>query len=261
MPRVLTLGLIVFFWLVTLSMRAGAATVYCSNCSTELTQALERGTSLEQLQTILQSYHESIMQTTQQIELVRNNIQQYQNMLKNTAALPGDLINKVKGEFALLAKLTNEIRGLKGDVLATGEIFDGLYPELEMIRKMAGGDSNVTVSELWERWSRESDSAARATFQVTGSQLKDLSENSDELDRQIDRLLATPEGQMQAIQSGNSLAAMQVNEMRQLRAMMAVSIQASTQVDMKDEKEKQAAREMEKKFFDTSALKSRYQSN
>ncbi len=239
------------------SLPSWGATVYCTNCSTEWTQAMERGTSLEQLRTMLSSYHEAIMQTTQQIELVRNNIQQYQNMLKNTLALPGDLINQVKGEFARLAKLTNEINGLKADVLATGEVFDELYPDLEMLKSMAGGD--VSASELWERWSKESDSAARATFQVTGSQLKDLAENSEALDRQIDNLLSTPEGQMQALQSGNSLAAMQVNEMRQLRALMAVSIQASTQGAMKDEKQEQAAEEMKKNFFDGSAFKSQYQ--
>ncbi len=257
MTRAFTLGFIFLFWLVT-TVNAQAATVYCSNCSTELTQALERGTSLEQLQTILQTYHEAIMQTTQQIELVRNNIQQYQNMIKNTLALPGDLINQVKGEFALLAKLTNEIRGLKGDVLATGQIFDELYPELEMIKSMAGGDGNMSATELWERWSREGDSAARATFQVTGSQLKDLAENSDALDRQIDNLLSTPEGQMQAIKSGNALAAMQVNEMRQLRALMAVSIQASTQRAMQDAKQQQLSEERRKRFLDPSGLESQY---
>ena len=74
MTRVFTLGFIFLFWLVvTMTVKAEAATVYCTNCSTEWTQALERGTSLEQLRTMLSSYHEAIMQTTQQIELVRNN--------------------------------------------------------------------------------------------------------------------------------------------------------------------------------------------
>ncbi len=253
MTRIFTLGSILVLFL-TLTVKAEAATVYCTNCSTEWTQALERGTSLEQLRTMLSSYHEAIMQTTQQIELVRNNIQQYQNMLKNTLALPGDLINQVKGEFTRLAKLTNEISGLKADVLATGEVFDELYPELDMIKSMAGGD--VSASELWERWSKESDSAARATFQVTGSQLKDLAENSEALDRQIDNLLSTPEGQMQAIQSGNSLAAMQVSEMRQLRALMAVSIQAAVQAQQKDAKKAQADKAFMDQVFDSEAFKS-----
>jgi conjugal transfer/entry exclusion protein len=52
---------------------------------------------------------------------------------------------------------------------------------------------------------------------------------------------------------------MQVNEMRQLRAFMAVSIQASTQGAMKDEKAEQTAAEMKKQFFDGSSLKSQYQ--
>ena len=257
MPRVFALGSVFLFWLV-MTVNAGAVTVVCANCSTEWTQMMEQSTNLEQLQYMLSTYREAITQTTQQIELVRNNIQQYQNMLKNTLSLPGDLINQVKGEFARLAKLTNEIRGLKADILATGEVFDNLYPEMEMIRNMAGGDSDVDVKELWERWSKEGDSAARATFQVTGSQLKDLAENSEALDRQIDNLLSTPEGQMQAIQSGNSLAAMQVSELRQLRALMAVSIQASTQAAMRDAKRGQFSEERSKQFLDPTGLESQW---
>jgi P-type conjugative transfer protein TrbJ len=245
--------------LMALAAPAKALTVVCANCSENWMQLMERVTSLEQLQSMLDSYHEAMEQTRQQIALVKNNIQQYENMLKNTMSLPANLINQVKGEFAELAKLTNEIKALKSDVLAAGEVFDEIYPDLELMKNLAGGKGDVSIKDVWSKWSQETDRAAKATFQVTGSQLKDLAENSEALDRHIDNLLSTPEGQMQAIQSGNALAAMQVNEMRQLRALMATSIQAATQAMMKDEKREQLSVERREQLMDTSGFASQYQ--
>ncbi|MDR1921438.1 MAG: P-type conjugative transfer protein TrbJ [Candidatus Adiutrix sp.] len=218
--------------------------VVCVNCSEMWTQQMERVTSLEQLKNVLGTYHEAIMQTQQQIELVRNNIQQYQNMIQNTLNLPANLLGQLKGEFNRLAQLTNQLKALKGDVLAMGQVFEKAYPGLDMLKNMAGGGGDLNINELWDNWSKEIDRAAQATFQLTGSQLQDMADNSAALDQHIASLLSTPEGQMQAIQSGNSLAAVQINELRQLRALMAVSIQSATQMDMKKEKEEEVSREV-----------------
>lgn len=245
--------------LLTVAAPGQALTVTCLNCSENWTQQMERGTSLEQLKAMLDAYHEAMEQTRQQIALVQNNIDQYQNMLQNTLALPSDLINSVKGEFAELARLTNQINTLKNDVLATGEIFDDLYPDLELIRNLAGGKGDVSIKDVWEKWSQESERAAKAAFQVSGSQLNDLAKDSEALDRHIDRLLSTPEGQMQAIQSGNALAALEVSELRQLRALMATNIQSVTQSMMKEEKREQLSVERREQLLDTSGFASQYQ--
>jgi P-type conjugative transfer protein TrbJ len=63
---------------------------------------------------------------------------------------------------------------------------------------------------------------------------------------------------MQAIQSGNSLAALQIDELRQMRALMAVNIQAATQALMKDEKREQLSVERREQLMDTSGLASQY---
>lgn len=66
-----------------------------------------------------------------------------------------------------------------------GEVFNDLYPGLDLLKNMAGGQSGVGVKEIWTRWSKETDRAAQAAFQVTGSQLKDLSENPDALEPMV----------------------------------------------------------------------------
>jgi P-type conjugative transfer protein TrbJ len=217
---------------------------------------MERVTSLEQLQNLMRQYQEAVQQTQQQIALVRNSLQQYENMIQNTRNLPASLLNEVKGQFSSLAKLTGQLNTRKGDILALSQVFDEVYPDLGLLKNMA---ENSDVAEVWKKWSEESDRAAEAAFQLTGSQLKDIAENSQALDQHISKLLSTPEGQMEAIQSGNSLAAIQVDELRQLRALMATNIQAAIQMGMKAEKREQLSMEQRKIILDSEKLKSQYQ--
>jgi P-type conjugative transfer protein TrbJ len=244
------------FLFLALAAPGLALTVVCANCSDMWTQQMERVTSLEQLQNLMKQYQEMAEQTRQQIVLVKNNIQQYENMLQNTRNLPDTLLNEVKGRFASLAKLTGQLDTQKGDIFALSQVFDEVYPDLGLLKNMAGDSSS---EEAWKKWSEESDRAAEATFQLTGSQLKDLTENSQALDQHIGNLLSTPEGQMEAIQSGNSLAAIQGDELRQLRALMATNIQAATQMSMKAEKREQLSMEQRKIILDGEKLKSQYQ--
>ena len=53
----------------------------------------------------------------------------------------------------------------------------------------------------------------------------------------------TPDGQMRAIQAGNQLSALQVQEARQLRELMATQVQSQLASQMKAEKESQMAEE------------------
>lgn len=257
MKQVFTLAF-VFLFLIVVSP-AWAATVYCTNCSTRWTQQMDRITNLDQLKNQIKVYQESIQQTQQQIQMVANQIKQYENMLQNTANLPQNVLNEMKGQFKELAKLTQGLNLQKGDYMAMGQVFDEIYPGMDIIKGLAGGDSTKQIGEVWEEWSKEVDRAAQATFQVTGSQLKDLAENSDKLDDHISRLLSTPEGQMQAIQSGNSLAAIQVNELRQLRMLMATNIQMATQMAMKQEKRGQLSKEQLDHILDTSGMAKQYE--
>ena len=237
----------------------GAKTVWCLNCSDKWTQKMERVTNVEQLRNAVKTYHEEMEQTQKQIQILQTTIQQYENMLKNTVNLPQNILGEMKGTFSQLAQLTNSLNLQKGDYMAMGQIFDEVYPGLDIIKGLAGGDSDMTVDEIWQKWSAEADRAALATFQVTANQLRDIAENSGDLDNQVSRLLSTPEGQMQALQSGNSLAAIQIDELRQLRMLMATNIQMTTQMAMKDEKREQLSKEQIDHIMDTSGTAKQYQ--
>ncbi|TIH11251.1 conjugal transfer protein TrbJ, partial [Marinifilum sp. JC120] len=76
--------LILILVLLMNSTSANAMTVTCTNCSDKILQMLERVTNIEQLESMYRTYAEEMMQTQQQIMMVKQNIDQYVNMVKNT---------------------------------------------------------------------------------------------------------------------------------------------------------------------------------
>ena len=87
------------------------------------------------------------------------------------------------------------------------------------------------------------DQAAQATFQLSGYQLDDLQKDAGKFQSYLNELLATPDGQQKAIMAGNQLSALQVQEARQLRELMATQVQSNLASQMKSEKESQMSEE------------------
>ncbi len=219
---------------VLLALPAGAEAIVCSNCSNVFVQALERITSLEQLQTLTSQYSEAIQQTAQQIQMV-------QNMIQNTASLPGNVKSQLAGQFTNLASLTSTLKTQRGEMTALAEVFNTLFPEQSEFADLAGASpaeiaaANQKYRDHWDTWSSSVDQASEATFQLSGQQLQEL-QDTGELENYINGLLQSPDGQMQAIQAGNQLATIQIQEARQLRELMATTTQSSLASQMKAEK-------------------------
>ena len=228
---------------------AHALTVTCTNCSNVVTQMLERITSMEELSTLMNSYQESVMQTAQQIRMVQQNIEQYANMVQNTMQLPSNLVNELKGSLTRLANLSSTLRTQRGDMVALGQVFMNLFPEQLLFGDLAGASpaqveqANARYEAEWNKWAANVDQATQATFQLSGQQLADLQQDPERFQSYIDNLLSTPDGQQKAIMAGNQLSALQVQEARQLRGLMATQAQSALSSQMKAEKESQMEQE------------------
>jgi len=239
---------------------ARAATVTCTNCSNMVTQMLERVTSVEQLSALRSQVSEAMTQTAQQIRMVQQNIEQYANMLQNTAQLPSNLINEIKGNITRLASLSSSLQTQRGDMKALGQVFMNLFPEQSLFGNLAGASpaqveqANARYEAEWNKWAANVDQATQATFQLSGQQLSDLQQDPERFQSYIDNLLSTPDGQQKAIMAGNQLAALQVQEVRQLRELMATQIQSNIATIMKAEKESQMQQELWRDVSKTGKL-------
>ena len=222
--------------ILALAAPATGYTVYCSNCSTIVTQMLEYATDLKQLTEMASQTQEAIQQTTQQINMVRN-------MIQNTMQLPSALRSEYASQLTQLARLTNQLNTHRADAAGIARTINSLYPDLSAVTDLVGSSNQAQANRqyqaAYDKWSQEVDKSTLATYQVSGQQLKDL-EDTGRLEAHVNSLLNTPEGQMQAIQAGNQLAALQVSEQRQLRELLATQAQASMAAQAKAEKQSQA---------------------
>ncbi len=235
--------------------------VHCTNCSDTFTQSLERVTNLEKLQQVYKQVTEAIKQTEQQIELVQKNIDQLENMVKNTVSLPDKIRTKILGTFQKLSSLSQSLNLQRGDASALSQIFSSTYAGTGTIRDLAKSTRETmesaagTFDEMRKKWSDEVDRSQQAAFQESGMQIQDLEQKATELESQLNDLLTTPDGQMKALEAGNQLASMQLQEAQKLRSLLSISVQASVQKTMKDEKNEQIAEEAWKSALTTDKIK------
>lgn len=239
---------------------AHALTVTCTNCSTNLVQLLDRITNMEQLQNIIGQYQENIQQTAQQIRIVQQNIEQYSNMVQNTVQLPAYLVSELKGNLTRLANLSGNLKTLRGDIVGLGQVFNSLFPEQSLFGDLAGASpeqveaANAKYQQQWDTWAETVDQASQATFQLSGHQLEELQADAGKFQSYLDELLSTPDGQQKAIMAGNQLSALQVQEARQLRELMATQVQSSLASQMKAEKESQMSQETWRETLKTDRI-------
>lgn len=246
--------------LALVSSPAHAFVVTCTNCSTNMVQMLDRITSIEQLQNVIGQYQENIQQTAQQIRMVQQNIEQYANMVQNTMQLPANLINEAKGSLTRLSILTSKLKTQRGDIVALGEIYNSLFPELGFLGGLAASTpeqveaANAKYRAHWDKWAETVDQASQATFQLSGQQLEEMQKNAGRFDQYLDELLSTPDGQQKALMAGNQLSALQVQEARQLRELMATQIQSNLASQVKSEKESQMSEEAWRETIKTDRI-------
>ena len=247
--------ILVFCAMLTLPRAVLADTVYCTNCSNTALQSLQHALASSSLAELKAAYTQYVQQTAHQIQMVQQNIEQYANMVQNTLQLPAAVISEISGELSKLSQITSAINTLRNDITGMANVFDQLYRTQDEVKKLANmpkellSGRNTTYRGYWDDWAKRVDESTKATFQLSGKQLQEL-ENSGKLQDYINKLLSTPEGQQQALMAGNQLAALQIQESRQLRELIATKFQSDLSSQNKQEKQGQYGEELSRKMND-----------
>jgi P-type conjugative transfer protein TrbJ len=253
MNRIL-LSLIAVVFLLSGPAYAGVP-VSCVNCSTNFMDALQQVHNVKELAQLIEQTSQSITQTEAQLHMVVQNMERYANMVQNTRKLPERMTTQVQDNFTRLADLSKQLKTHRGEASALNQIFSATYASRTAIRELASvprdsyGEAARTYDQWVGKWSDEVDRSQKAQFAASGEQIHEIENEAKELAGKTTELLKTPEGQMQALEAGNTLALMQLQEAQKLRYLLAVTAQASAGKDEKAEKEDQKAREDWKDFL------------
>lgn len=243
MTKKLSLALIVAV-VVMVGAETEAKSFYCTNCSEKWMQALDRVTNVNELATLTQQLDNEISQTAYQLQMVQQNVQRYELMMKNTKGLSPDMVRRLSGELRHMGSLVRQLEVRRAEAAAARRYYNEMYPE----QAAFGGMTTHEYQKQWDRWASESDRANRETYSLSAQQLNDLG-NSQEFEAHVDELLATPEGQMEALQAGNKLSSMALQESRELRALLATQAQEQAQAAAMAQKEREREEANRRKFI------------
>lgn len=272
----IAIGLLVSSSFIVLP-QAEAKAVYCTNCTREFKEMLRHATDItefvSQTKTMLEQLgidtdslaelfiqtEEALKQTAELVIQSEEAIKQTEMQIKNLEQLGDDIKNRPLEVLMRLAKKTNEMKTHREEANVLIQVFNELYPEQSEFADLANAGQeeidavNQIYQEHYDKWSEAINDATEATFQVSGDQLKELGDDG-ELRAYIASLLQKPDANLTALQAANDLAAIQLDESRKLRALIATQAQETAINRMKTEKLNEEAEEAARVIWKTDDL-------
>lgn len=201
-------------------------------------------------QTVLAA-SENVAQTLKQIEQYRTQLQQYENMLKNTAAPAAYIWDKATGTVNKLLDAVDTLNYYKNS-LGSVDRYLAKFQNASFYKSspcfMAKGCSEeewTAVKEIQRLGSDAQKKANDAMFKGLEQQQRSIEDDAAQLER-LQAGAQGAEGQMQALGFANQLASHQASQLLQMRAMLASTqnaIATRNQVLVDREALQQASRE------------------
>lgn len=154
----------------------------------------------------------------QTAQMIQNQINQFNNMVQNTLSL-GDPIFKPLGDtLRSLYSVYSQGQMLMGRAQNMDQMFMYMNPGYQSYLYTMG-QGNATFGKQYQDWSNRNDQGVRDALKASGIVI-DSGESTHDALKRISLQSATAGGQKQAIQAGNSIAAMQVQELGKLQRLM-----------------------------------------
>lgn len=189
--------------------RIAAQTVFCTNCSTELTQLANNVQLVDQL--------------ARQVQLVQQAIQQSENMLFNTVGLDNQAWGTAIAEIRRLNALLGQAKSLS---------FANSGLDAQFAKKY--GDYNAYVAQelgveglaaKYQQWSEDTNSSVLTTLKAAGLSAEQIEGEEDAYLKSLEDRATTAEGRMQAIQVGSQIAMAGVRQTQKLRQIVLMQTQ------------------------------------
>ena len=226
--------------------RAGTAT----GVATEWTQVLNNGElvalvgkSGEQIQNQLTL----ISQLAQQIETQLNI---YQNLLQNTATLPGHMWGQVQSDLDQRRSIVDQGQGIAFSMGNADDVLKARFKSYADLKtNLPSSESFSTTYQSWSDTNRDTIAGALNAASLTAEQF-DSEEDTMESLRSMSQ---TADGQMKALQVGHQIAAQQVAQMQKLRGLVSQQMTMMGTWLQAEQTDKDLAQARREKFFGATA--------
>lgn len=156
-------------------------------------------------------------QLYKQAMMVQQQLQMLQNQSRNLQGLPTSFWPNVSGQLAQLIQINMRARALSATQPGV----------IESVRQQYGdpGQTLTGVEQRYKDWNDNSNSQIASTLESYGYQADHFASEQDAL-VEVQKASQSATGRLQALQAGNQIAGMQVNQMQLLRATVIQGNQA-----------------------------------
>ncbi len=201
---------IFLFGLVAISSLPGRAqAVFCTNCSTELTQLANNIQLIDQL--------------ARQVQLVQQAVQQTENLTLNTTGLDQQSWSTTLARLRQLNTLLGQAKSLSYTSADLDGQFAAKYGDYKAYAAKQAGDE--TLAAKLQQWSEDTNSSVLSTLKAAGIANQQIHGEDDAYLRQLESLAETAQGRMQAIQVSNQIAMAGVRQTQKLQQLLLLQVQ------------------------------------
>ena len=158
----------------------------------------------------------SLQQINQQLQQLTHEIEMLENMARDLETLPDSIADDILRRMRRIDELMREAEGIGYGVEEIERDYEVIYPEDYGTEPP---EHRVLVEDARARW-RQSRTAFRESLIVTAEVVSSARADSDSLDQLIGESQSAV-GNLQVLQAGNQIEALQTEQLIQIEAMMA----------------------------------------
>jgi type IV secretion system protein TrbJ len=159
-----------------------------------------------------------LTQISQLAQQIQNQLEIYQTLLQNTAALPAHVWSEVEADLQRLRDIAAKGEGIAFTMSNVDALLSQRFPDYATFRQDASGGQSFT--QTYATWSNTNRETIGATLRIAGL-TADQFDGEEATTRSLKRLSETADGQMKALQVGHDIAVEQVAQMQKLRALFS----------------------------------------
>ncbi|MBI1394324.1 MAG: P-type conjugative transfer protein TrbJ [Alphaproteobacteria bacterium] len=167
------------------------------------------------VQNVIQAVR-ALQQIDQQIQQLTNEIRMLENMARDLESLPDSIADDILRRMQRIDDLMRDAEGIGYKVDEIERDYEEAYPE---DYGATPPEHAVLVEQARNRW-KQSRTAYRESLQVTAQVVSTARADSESLDKLIGDSQSAA-GNLQVLQAGNQIEALQTEQLMQIESMMA----------------------------------------
>jgi len=202
--------------------------------ATEVTQYLNFGK-------LSMQYAKQVQQYTTQLNQLNTEIQQHLNMIKNTVNLPNEFWATFAGKIAQVVQIYKDSTGIAGTLMNADDELKQIYKNYDFYRIKNMGVKDYFLQYAY--WNKSNSAMYSRMMKLLGVQASSLDNEQQVLKELLDANRGDT-GQKQALQIGNQLTGMLIQQMQELRKLIMGQNELFTKVKAQEEEEKARSKAM-----------------